>query len=278
MRYFTPHHPALPPLSSPFTARHLRWHWPAPWLGGCAGARRRHTLRPNPFAAPAAAVPPPAAAVPAAPQRRTGMKKALFNGAMPLLRRRWLKAFAPTRCATCWPRPNGSPRHRAGPTRSPNSRAPLGVSGQRRVPLRVSQGLAKAWSSTAPAAGCGVSATACPASVVTAIWGIESNYGSNFGTFKTVDALATLAYEGGRHDWARSQLLAALRIIDRGDIAAEAMIGSWAKGHGAYAVHSHRVPGLRGDADGDGRRDIWGSIPTWRHRPRIFWCGRLGAR
>lgn len=100
-----------------------------------------------------------------------------------------------------------------------------------------------------------------PAPVITAIWGMESNYGSNFGSFHTVDALATLAYEGRRRDWARAELLAALRIIDRGDIAPDAMIGSWAGAMG----HTQFLPSVflahAVDADGDGRRDIWGSIP-----------------
>lgn len=99
-----------------------------------------------------------------------------------------------------------------------------------------------------------------PATVLTAIWGIESNYGGNFGNFRTVDALATLAYEGRRHDWARTQLLAALRIIDNGDIAPDAMVGSWAGAMG----HTQFIPTVflahAVDADGDGRRDIWGSI------------------
>ncbi len=100
-----------------------------------------------------------------------------------------------------------------------------------------------------------------PAEVITAIWGMESNYGSNFGSFRTVDALATLAYEGRRRDWARGELLAALRIIDQGDIAADRMIGSWAGAMG----HTQFLPsvflGYAVDADGDGHRDIWGSVP-----------------
>lgn len=100
-----------------------------------------------------------------------------------------------------------------------------------------------------------------PAEIITAIWGIESNYGSNFGSFRTVDALATLAFDGRRARWARSELLAALRILDAGDIAPERMVGSWAGAMG----HTQFLPSVfldhAVDADGDGHRDIWGSIP-----------------
>src|SRR5262249_23686608 len=54
--------------------------------------------------------------------------------------------------------------------------------------------------------------------ILVAIWGIESNYGSNFGSIPTIDALATLGFEGRRETWARGQLLAALRILQHGDI------------------------------------------------------------
>lgn len=126
-------------------------------------------------------------------------------------------------------------------------------------PQRIAQGQAQlaAHSSAlqAAAARYGV-----PASIVTAIWGMESNYGSNFGTFRTVDALATLAYEGRRRAWAQTELLAALRIIDQGDIAADRMIGSWAGAMG----HTQLLPSVflayAVDADGDGHRDIWGSV------------------
>lgn len=100
-----------------------------------------------------------------------------------------------------------------------------------------------------------------PAAVITAIWGMESNYGSNFGSFRTVDALATLAYDGRRRAWAQAELLAALRIIDQGDIAPDRMIGSWAGAMG----HTQFLPSVflahAVDADGDGHRDIWGSVP-----------------
>nr|WP_298056018.1 lytic murein transglycosylase [uncultured Halomonas sp.] len=100
-----------------------------------------------------------------------------------------------------------------------------------------------------------------PAEIIVAIWGIESNYGSNFGDFSTLESLATLAYDGRRRDFARGELLAALRIIDQGDIAAEQMKGSWAgaMGHTQFIPSSFEAYAV--DGDGDGRRDIWGSIP-----------------
>ncbi|WP_027014619.1 lytic murein transglycosylase [Comamonas composti] len=99
-----------------------------------------------------------------------------------------------------------------------------------------------------------------PATVIAAIWGMESNYGSNFGSFSTVNALATLAFDGRRAAWARKELLAALRILDSGDIDPAHMLGSWAGAMG----HTQFLPSVflayAVDADGDGRRDIWGSM------------------
>ena len=127
-------------------------------------------------------------------------------------------------------------------------------------PQRIAQGQAQLAAHSA-ALQAAAARYGVPASIVTAIWGMESNYGSNFGTFRTVDALATLAYEGRRRAWAQTELLAALRIIDQGDIAADRMIGSWAGAMG----HTQFLPSVflayAVDADGDGHRDIWGSVP-----------------
>lgn len=100
-----------------------------------------------------------------------------------------------------------------------------------------------------------------PAEVIVAIWGIESNYGGNFGDFSALDAFATLAYDGRRSDFARGELLAALRIIDSGDIAAQDMVGSWAGAMGHTQFIPSSFEAYAKDGDGDGRRDIWGSIP-----------------
>jgi len=100
-----------------------------------------------------------------------------------------------------------------------------------------------------------------PGTIVVAIWGMESNYGGNYGSTPVVDALATLGFEGRREDWARRELLAALKILDSGDIARDRMIGSWAGAMGQTQFLPSNFLAYAVDADGDGRRDIWGSMP-----------------
>ncbi len=99
-----------------------------------------------------------------------------------------------------------------------------------------------------------------PAEIVIAIWGIESNYGGNHGSIPTIDALATLGFEGRRENWARGQLLAALKIIESGDITRAQMIGSWAGAMGQTQFLPSVFLSYAVDADGDGRRDIWDSM------------------
>lgn len=100
-----------------------------------------------------------------------------------------------------------------------------------------------------------------PPAVVVAIWGMESNYGGNYGSTPVIDALATLGFEGRREDWAKRELLAALKILDSGDIARDRMIGSWAGAMGQTQFLPSNFLAYAVDADGDGRRDIWGSMP-----------------
>lgn len=100
-----------------------------------------------------------------------------------------------------------------------------------------------------------------PTEVIFAIWGMESNYGSNVGDIPTIDALATLGFEGRREEWARGQLLAALKILQNRDIARAQMIGSWAGAMGQTQFLPSNFLAYAVDADGDGRRDIWGSVP-----------------
>ncbi|MBT2323354.1 lytic murein transglycosylase [Variovorax paradoxus] len=99
-----------------------------------------------------------------------------------------------------------------------------------------------------------------PPAIIVAIWGIESNYGSNYGSIPTIDALATLGFEGRRRDWARGELLAALKIIGNGDIDRGHMVGSWAGAMGQTQFLPSNFLAYAVDADGDGRRNIWGSM------------------
>ena len=98
-----------------------------------------------------------------------------------------------------------------------------------------------------------------PPEVLTAIWGLETNYGQNEGSFNLFEALATLAYEGPRMEYGRRQFLAALKIADIEVRDPATMTGSWA---GAFG-HTQFVPTTflehAIDGDGDGKRDMWNS-------------------
>ncbi|AQZ94911.1 lytic murein transglycosylase [Halopseudomonas phragmitis] len=95
--------------------------------------------------------------------------------------------------------------------------------------------------------------------ILVAIWGLESNYGNNMGDRQVVRSLATLAYEGRRPVFARTQLLAALEILQRGDITPERMLGSWAGAMGQTQFIPTTYNSYAVDFDGNGKRDIWNS-------------------
>ncbi len=99
-----------------------------------------------------------------------------------------------------------------------------------------------------------------PAGVLVAVWGIESNYGEYTGNMPTIDALATLGFDGRRENWARDQLLAALKILQSGDITRAGMVGSWAGAMGQTQLLPSNFLAYAVDADGDGRRDVWTSV------------------
>jgi len=92
---------------------------------------------------------------------------------------------------------------------------------------------------------------------IVALWGIETDYGRNTGGFGVIEALATLAYDGRRSDFFRSELLSALRILDEGHIAVAAMQGSWAGAMGQSQFMPSSFLRYAVDENGDGRRDIW---------------------
>ena len=100
-----------------------------------------------------------------------------------------------------------------------------------------------------------------PSSVIVAVWGLESNFGRFSGVRPTIQALATLAYDPRRSDMFREELFAALRILDSGDITPDAMRGSWAGALGQPQFMPSSFLQYAQDFDGDGRRDIWRSLP-----------------
>lgn len=96
--------------------------------------------------------------------------------------------------------------------------------------------------------------------IVLAIWGMETSYGSFRGDKNVIRSLATLGFQGTRRKFGRSQLLAALKILQRGDITPKKMTGSWAgaMGHTQFIPTTYAAHAV--DFTGDGRRDIWGSV------------------
>lgn len=91
-----------------------------------------------------------------------------------------------------------------------------------------------------------------------AFWGLETDFGRFAeGSFSTIAALATLAYDGRRSAFFREQLLAALKILDQDHIAPEKMKGSWAGAMGHFQFIPTTFAAYAQDWDGDGRRDIW---------------------
>ena len=100
------------------------------------------------------------------------------------------------------------------------------------------------------------------AHVLAGVWGIESFYGTKRGTVPTISALATLAYDGRRAEFFESQLIAALKILQHGDVAPQNMTGGWAgaMGHTQFIPTTYAAYAV--DFRGDGRRDIWSDDPT----------------
>jgi lytic murein transglycosylase len=94
-----------------------------------------------------------------------------------------------------------------------------------------------------------------PATVV-AVWGVESNFGQNFGTYPLVQSLGTLSCFGRRQSYFRGEFFAAMRILQKGDIAPERLVGSWAGAFGHTQFMPSTFERLAVDFDGDGKADL----------------------
>ena len=117
-----------------------------------------------------------------------------------------------------------------------------------------------------------------PAEIVAAIWGVESRYGARRGVIPVVSATSTLAFDGRRGRFFESQCLAALRIVQAGDVAPARMVGSWAgaMGHTQFIPTSYLAYAV--DFTGDGRRDIWSADPADALASTAAYLARSGWR
>ena len=96
---------------------------------------------------------------------------------------------------------------------------------------------------------------------IVALWGIESSYGRRTGQVPIIQALVTLAYDQRRGAYFRKELFEALRILDAGHVRLADMKGSWAGAMGNFQFMPSSYRNFAVDADGDGRIDLWNSIP-----------------
>ena len=100
-----------------------------------------------------------------------------------------------------------------------------------------------------------------PGAVIVAIWGLETDFGANSGKFPTIRSLATLAYDCRRPDKFRGELVAALQIVDRGDMSPSDMRGAWAGEIGQTQFLPSSYLKYAVNYDGNGRRDLIHSVP-----------------
>jgi lytic murein transglycosylase len=100
-----------------------------------------------------------------------------------------------------------------------------------------------------------------PGAVLVAIWGLETDYGVVHGKRSVIRSVATLAYDCRRTEKFHAELTSALRIVDRGDMTSEQMVGEWAGEIGQTQFLPTSYDKYAVDFDGNGRRDLVGSVP-----------------
>jgi lytic murein transglycosylase len=100
-----------------------------------------------------------------------------------------------------------------------------------------------------------------PGSIIVAIWGRESGYGRAKLPHPAIDVLATKAFMSTRRPMFQQELISALHIVESGDVSAEKLMGSWAGALGQPQFMPGSYLKYAVDFDGDGKRDIWNSVP-----------------
>jgi membrane-bound lytic murein transglycosylase B len=114
--------------------------------------------------------------------------------------------------------------------------------------------------------------------VVTAVWGLESRFGTRTGDIPVIEAVSTLAFDGRRGAFFEKQLIAALKILQSGDVSPRNFLGSWAgaMGHTQFIPTSYEAYAV--DFTGDGKRDIWSDDPTDALASTAAYLKRFGWR
>ena len=125
-------------------------------------------------------------------------------------------------------------------------------------PERIARGRDKALE-VAPWLGKASRVYGVDAAVLMGVWGIETDYGSAAGAFEVVRSLSSLAFERYRDTYFRDELLSALVLLQRGDVAPGKLIGSWAGATGQTQFMPSSALAYAVDFESDGRRDIWTS-------------------
>ena len=115
------------------------------------------------------------------------------------------------------------------------------------------------------------------AETVVAVWGVESNYGRNFGSRPLLTSLSTLSCFGRRQAFFRGEFFTTLKILQEGHVAPERLTGSWAGAFGHTQFMPSTFMRLAVDFDGDGRRDLIDSVPDALASTANF-LGRAGWR
>lgn len=109
-----------------------------------------------------------------------------------------------------------------------------------------------------------------PGRFLVAFWGLETNYGSYTGNIPIIESLATLAYDPRRSKFFTQELISALTILDRGHVSLKQMKGSWAGAMGQCQFMPSNYIKYAVDGDGDGKINLWDSLPDVMHSAGNF--------
>lgn len=112
-----------------------------------------------------------------------------------------------------------------------------------------------------------------PGEVLVAFWGLETDFGADKGKYPIIQSLATLSYDCRRADFFRPQLIAAIRLVARGDLTPEEMVGDWAGEAGHLMMSAGEYDKWGVDFDGDGKRNVIKSLPDALASAAAFLAG-----